>query len=144
MNIDELVARESVRDVYARYNRSGDKGRLDELAACFTPLGVLDVAGHFVARGREEIVRHLQASAGPSRWTRGGAGRPVVRHFLASLRFDEVGPDLVRSSAYFLVCAADAVDHWGTYRDVLVSTETGWLFESRSVSVDGTAELVEA
>lgn len=143
MNIEELAARESVRDVYARYNRSGDKGRLNELAACFTEGGVLDVGGHFVAHGRAEIVRRLQASAGPERWARRGATRPTVRHFVSSLRFDEVGPDLVRSSAYYMVCAAGAVDHWGTYRDLLVPTTAGWLFESRSVTVDGMSEGVD-
>ena len=37
----ELVAREHIRDTLARYNWSGDAGRLDDLADTFCPDGVL-------------------------------------------------------------------------------------------------------
>jgi hypothetical protein len=55
MTLDELVARERVRDTYARYNHSGDRGRLDDLAACFTEDGTLEFKGRFTAQGRSAI-----------------------------------------------------------------------------------------
>ena len=45
MTLDELIARECVRDTYARYNHAGDRGRIEELAACFTVDGILEVKG---------------------------------------------------------------------------------------------------
>jgi hypothetical protein len=41
----ELVAREHIRDTLARYNWSGDAGRLDDLADTFCADGVLAVGG---------------------------------------------------------------------------------------------------
>lgn len=140
MNVEELIARELVRDRYARYNRAGDKGRLDELAACFTEDGTLEARNTFAAKGRQnirdtliavsaELVAHATAQAATT--------RPIVRHFVASLRFDSIASDRIESSAYFAVFHADATDHWGTYRDVLVPVGDEWLFERRLVVVDG-------
>jgi SnoaL-like domain len=39
VEIWELVVRERIRDTLARYNWSGDAGRLDDLADTFTPDG---------------------------------------------------------------------------------------------------------
>jgi hypothetical protein len=58
---------------------------------------------------------------------------------VSSLRFDTVERQRITSSAYFLVCAADRVDHWGTYRDQLVRAGGDWLIQYRSVAVDGRA-----
>ncbi len=142
VDLAELIIRESVRDRYAAYNRSGDKGRLAELADCFTPDGVLEAAGYFTARGRREIIDALsgppggQGRLGDSPFADEGTPAPKVRHFVSSLRFDEVSTDVVRSSAYFLVCVGERVDHWGTYRDVLTRRDGRWLFSHRVVVVD--------
>jgi hypothetical protein len=140
LRVEELIARELVRDRYARYNRAGDKGRLDELAACFTEHGELEAGDAFTAVGRREIVDTLASvsrgliSSGAADATR---RRPIVRHFVASLRFDSIAPTRIESSAYFVVFHADAADHWGTYRDVLVPDGGNWLFERRVVVIEG-------
>src|SRR3954466_2578609 len=41
----ELVARESIRDLIARYNGNGDAGRIGDVVALFAPDAVLDVMG---------------------------------------------------------------------------------------------------
>src|SRR3954464_15685043 len=41
----ELVAREAIRDLVARYNANGDSGRIDEVIALFAPHAVLDIMG---------------------------------------------------------------------------------------------------
>lgn len=47
----ELVAREHIRDTLARYNWSGDAGRLDELADTFSPDGALEIRAFEPLRG---------------------------------------------------------------------------------------------
>lgn len=66
MEMWELVARERVRDTVAAYSHAGDRFRIEELASCFTPDGVLAVKSRSPARGREEIVRMLTGGR-PSR-----------------------------------------------------------------------------
>jgi hypothetical protein len=132
----ELVARECVRDTVATYAHAGDRFRLEELASCFTETGILEIKGHDSATGRTAIVEML------SRRPRSGAPSPqasesfFVRHFVTNLRFDEVSPERIHSSAYFLVVTGDGPDHWGRYRDVLVPVGDRWLFESRLAAVD--------
>lgn len=140
MDIDELVARELVRDRYARYNRSGDKGRLDELAACFTEDGVLEARNTFVAKGRQEIAATLASVSGrpATAAVTDPPVRRIVRHYVASLRFESVTATRVKSSAYFVVFDAVGADHWGSYRDSLVRVGAEWLFESRLVVVEGS------
>jgi hypothetical protein len=53
----ELLARESIRDLVARYNMLGDSGRIDEVAALFCPDGCLEIGDRTatrVVRGREQ------------------------------------------------------------------------------------------
>ena len=51
MEMWELVARERIRDTLARYNWSGDAGRLDGLAETFCTDGVLEIRGMEPLRG---------------------------------------------------------------------------------------------
>jgi hypothetical protein len=139
----ELTAREAVRDTVSRYAVSGDRFRLDELAACFTASGSLTVKGRSSAQGREAIVRMLGGGGG------GTADRPAdaprrpgffVRHFVTNLCFESVRPDRIESTAYFLVLTELGPDHWGRYRDVFVPAADGrWLLESRLAAVDAGA-----
>ena len=46
MLMAELLAREAIRDLLARYTYNGDRGRIDALAACFADDGVLEFPGH--------------------------------------------------------------------------------------------------
>lgn len=149
MDIEELLARELVRERYAQYNRSGDKGRLDELAACFTEAGVLELRNSFVASGRTDIVEALMDTSkklvahAPAR---GSNDRNIIRHYVSSLRFETIAPARIESSAYFVAFQSDGADHWGTYRDVLVKVGDEWLFERRLVLVEGArkASLAQA
>jgi hypothetical protein len=150
MEMWELVAREQVRDTVATYNHCGDRLLLDEMAACFTPDGVLETKAGWTARGRAEIiarlggVRELTAATVGAEQARpagpGPVGAPAfIRHFVANLRFDAVAPDRIDTSAYFCVLTAAGVDHWGRYRDVLVPAEGRWLFAHRTVRTDAFA-----
>jgi hypothetical protein len=136
----ELIARERIRDTVAAYTHSGDRGRVEQLAECFTEDGVLEIKGQETATGRAGIITMLtgvveHASAALA------DGRPgIVRHFVTNLRFDEITPQLARTSSYFLVMTANGPDHWGRYRDVLVPVGDRWLITHRLVRLDASAE----
>ena len=54
MKPGELEARESIRDLVARYNANGDAGRLDAVLELFAEDAVLEVPGETL-RGRAAI-----------------------------------------------------------------------------------------
>lgn len=140
MDADELLARESVRDLIARYTWAGDRGRSAELAALFTVDGVLDVGEHGGRwAGRATIEAQLDAVA--ARVAAAGASPGPVRHHVSSTVIDIVSPTEATSSSYFLVITAIGPDHWGRYRDRFTVDPAGvWRFAERTVRVDGHAE----
>jgi hypothetical protein len=133
----ELVAREQIRDTLARYNWSGDAGRLDGLAETFCTDGVLEIRGLEPLRGRTEIASFISGVTG------GVAAsvdvKPVVRHNVANVLFTGLSPDLAQVSSYFTVVTQIGLDHFGRYRDTLVPESGIWLIKHRKVSTDWAA-----
>ena len=137
MEMWELVAREQIRDTLARYNWSGDAGRLDGLAKTFCTDGVLEIRGEEPLRGRTEIVSFLGGV------TRNVASkvdvRPVVRHNVANVMFTGLTREVAHVSSYFTVVTHIGLDHFGRYRDTLVPDGGTWLIKHRKVSTDWAA-----
>jgi hypothetical protein len=136
----EVVAREQIRDTLARYNWSGDAGRIDGLAETFCADGVLEVRGMQPLRGRSEIVAFLGGVTGN---VAAGANdaevKPIVRHNVANVLFSQLAPDRAHVSSYFTVVTHIGLDHFGRYRDILVPDGGTWLIEHRKVSTDWAA-----
>ncbi|MGY1740977.1 MULTISPECIES: nuclear transport factor 2 family protein [unclassified Blastococcus] len=130
----ELVARERVRDTLARYNWAGDAGRAEELAAAFTPDGVLQLRGGATATGRAEIRELIGGVAGAPPVDPGV--RRLVRHLLTNTRFTAVSPEEVTTASYFTVVTERGLDHTGRYRDTFVPVGDEWLIAHRLVSTD--------
>ncbi len=133
----ELVAREQIRDTLARYNWSGDAGRLDGLAETFCGDGVLEIRGSEPLRGRSEIASFLSGITG-SVAARADV-KPVVRHNVANVLFTGLTPDRAEVSSYFTVFTQIGLDHFGRYRDTLVPEGGTWLIKHRKVSTDWAA-----
>ena len=137
---DELAIREAVRDTLARYNHAGDRGRLDELAAQFTPDGILEIHGGDRLEGRAAIIEGL---GGVVRRSSEGAAPsglpPIIRHHVSSVLIHDVTPERAEAASYFAVLTRDGLDHWGRYRDVLVPFEGRWLLAHRLVRTDAYA-----
>jgi hypothetical protein len=133
----ELVAREQIRDTLARYNWSGDAGRLDGLAETFCADGVLEIRGSEPLRGRAEIVAFL---GGVTRNVAVNVDvKPVIRHNVANVLFTRLTPDEAHVSCYFTVVTHIGLDHFGRYRDTLVPDGGTWLIKHRKVSTDWAA-----
>lgn len=136
MDAVEAIAREQIRDVIARYNHAGDRGRLDALVACFCEDGVLELPDLPALRGREAIERHLAAVV---RELAANTERATLRHHVASVRIELAGADAADAWACFSVFTEIGLDHWGGYRDRLVRVGDAWLLANRRVRVDGAA-----
>lgn len=137
VELSELVGREAVRDLVARYTWAGDRGRSADLADLFAVDGVLDVGEHGGRwEGRSEIVRQLDAVA--DRVAVAGTSPGPVRHHVSSLVIDVTSPTEPTASSYFVVLTGIGVDHWGRYRDrFALGPDGAWRFAERTVSVDG-------
>ena len=138
----ELVARESIRDLIARYNANGDTGRFDEVIELFAPDAVMDVGGQRY-EGRDAIRTIFTSAAqrvradGGERRDRGGARAPHLRHFTATHQIDVTSATTATSRCYFQVLMPHGLDHWGRYLDEFGVVDGRWRFTSRRVITDG-------
>ena len=133
----ELVAREHIRDTLARYNWSGDAGRIDGLAETFCADGILEIRGAERLYGRSAIVSFLSGVTGNV--AASTDAKPIVRHNVTNILFDEVTPDQAQVQCYFAVVTHIGLDHIGRYRDTLVPDGDTWRIKHRKVSTDWTA-----
>lgn len=137
MEIWELIARERIRDTLARYNWSGDSGRLDDLAETFCEDGVLEVRGFEPLHGRAAILAFLGGVTGNV--AHSSDVKPIVRHNVANVLFHNVTWDQAQVSCYFSVVTHIGLDHVGRYRDTLVPDGDVWKIRRRKVSTDWAA-----
>ena len=140
MERTDLIAREHIRDLLARYTWAGDRGDAAGLADCFTANGVLDLGGHGgTIQGRDAIAAEITKVIARAA-TAGGSPGPV-HHHVSSVLIDLDHHDSATVQSYFLVITAIGPDHWGRYADRVVETVPGgpWRFAERKVRVDGHA-----
>jgi hypothetical protein len=136
MDVEELIAREEIRTLIARYNHAGDRGRLDELLACFGQDGVMELEGIAPLQGRAAIRRHL---AGVMESFAAATERAILRHHVSSVSIELVSPLEARAHSYFAVFTEVGLDHWGRYTDHFACMDGCWHIAHRRVRVDGAA-----
>jgi hypothetical protein len=129
----ELVAREQIRDLVARYAANVDSGRFDEVVSLFAPNATF-VLRNRRYEGRDEI-RSIFTTAGESLGSHQG-GNPLIRHHITTHQIDVLSPTEARSRCYFVAFVADGVDHWGRYIDEFGLVEGDWRFTSRRDFID--------
>jgi len=135
MELWELVARESIRDVIARYNANGDSGRFDQVVELFAPDAVMELDNGKVYRGREEI-RTIFTDAAST--LRDRPGPMLLRHMTSTLQIDVVSPTEAKSRCYYHVLMSHGLDHWGRYIDEFGVIDGQWRFTRRREMLDGT------
>ena len=133
----ELVARESIRDLVARYNANGDSGRFEPLMELFAPDAVMELSGEVYA-GHERIRSIFTSTAENITAQPAPASAPVhLRHSTATLQIDVESPTVARSRCYYTVLMAHGLDHWGRYIDEFGVIDGRWRFTRRQVFTDG-------
>jgi ketosteroid isomerase-like protein len=135
MELWQLVARESIRDLVARYNSNGDSGRFTQVRALFVDDATM-VIEQATYTGIEEIMTIFagakDALAAPS-----GAAAAYVRHMTATHQIDLVDEGAATGRCYFQVLTSIGLDHWGRYVDRYTQRDGVWKFARRHVTVDG-------
>ncbi|HXC39723.1 MAG TPA: nuclear transport factor 2 family protein [Burkholderiales bacterium] len=138
MEMWEVIVRECVRDVMARYNAYGDRGAIDDMVALFAPDAVM-TAGERVCHGRDEIRTIFTGGAAVFK-TASGARAPRVKHFTTSPQIDVDSPTSARARCWYQVVMNHGLDHWGSYKDEFTVVDGRWMFKSRRVTTDGVSD----
>jgi len=133
MEVWEVIACESIRNLATRYNSNGDAGRFSQVIALFAPDAVMELTGRTYS-GHDEI---LTIFTGTQSQVRGGGAPSYVRHFVATHQIDLVDREHASGRAYFAVISGTGLDHWGRYIDRYRVVGGDWRFAHRRVVVDG-------
>jgi hypothetical protein len=140
MTLDDLLAREAIRDTMAKYNISGDRLKVDDYVACFTEDGIME--SEFVPEdkafrysGKAEILAWQQ------RWLNREPGDAVhkasfIRHHLSTSKIDITGPDTAKARTYWVAWTDIGPDHAGYYLDDFRKVGDEWLIAHRRVRLD--------
>lgn len=132
MTPEDVVAREAIRATLAAYHYAGDRGRIDDLVACFTEDGVLELSNG-VHRGRDAIRTALSGVGG-------GTPPAFLHHHLTTTYTELTGPGTAKGSCYFLVMSPVGIDHSGRYADLYAEVDGQWLIGHRKAVVSWAAE----
>lgn len=142
MTLEDILAREAIRDVIAKYTVSGDRLRIDDFVSCFTQDAVMEservpadrlfrYEGRAAIRGWQE------------RWLKGEGGTHAatfVRHHLSTSKIDLTGPDSAEARTYWSAWTDIGPDHAGYYLDTFRKVDGAWLIAHRRVRMDWEAD----
>ncbi|HUC05420.1 MAG TPA: nuclear transport factor 2 family protein [Acidimicrobiales bacterium] len=134
-DLPDLLARESIRDLVARYNSYGDSGLFDRMLELFAPDAVLEVQGQ-AHQGLDDI--RLVFTGVPERTSASGSGGApaYLRHCTATHQIDLRDDTSATGRCYFFVLTAVGLDHWGRYLDEYRVVDGEWRFARRRVQTD--------
>jgi hypothetical protein len=142
MDVHDLIARESIRDLVARYNAYGDSGRFEALSELFAVEAVMEIVGlgGGVVRheGRTDIGK-IFSRVSDRVGSRVADGPSYIRHFTATHQIDLIDGDHAEGRLYFVVFMPHGLDHWGRYVDRYQRVDDAWVFAHRKVYVEGRA-----
>lgn len=136
LELSDLLAREAIRDLVARYNAYGDGGLIDRMVELFADDATLEV-GDDVHQGRDAIRSLFSGTVDRSA---GAAGGPTyVRHSTSTHQIDLVDDAHATGRCYFTVLTRIGLDHWGRYLDDYRTVDGEWRFARRRVLTDDFA-----
>lgn len=142
MTLEDLLAREAIRDTMAKYTTAGDRLRIDDFVSCFTADAVME-SEHVPADRMFRYEGHAAIRAWQERWLEGeGAthGATFVRHHLSTSKIDLTGPDSASVRTYWVAWTDIGPDHAGYYVDTFRKEGGDWLIAHRRVRLDWEAE----
>lgn len=141
MNVEELLARESIRQTMAAYTMAGDRLRVDDFAAVFTEDAVFESEGVkgadlFRHQGREAI-RGWLAGWGARAARSTAVKRPTfIRHHLSTCQIELTASDAAKTRTYWVAYTDIGPDHGGYYLDSFRKVGDRWLIAHRRVRLD--------
>lgn len=132
----ELVARESIRDLVARYNANGDSGRFGHVRELFCSEATMNIGDARTYSGIDDVMTIFTRTKGDTGAT---PGLTHVRHTTSTHQIDLFDEQSASGRLYFTVLTDIGIDHWGRYVDTYGVEDGVWKFTSRTVTVDGWA-----
>lgn len=140
MATDEVALRVGVAALLNAYQYLADTGKVQRLAQLFAPDGVLEI-GAETFTGPDEVLGLLTRTGGDF----ADADFLPARHHLSSIHVEPQADGSAKTYACFQFIGTRGLDHWGTYRDVVVPSGdgnadgAGWRFRRRRVITEGFA-----
>lgn len=144
MTLDQLLAREGIRQTMASYTMAGDRLKADAFVDVFTDDAILETDGvpqadAFRYEGREQIRSWI------TRWLQPPAEGPVhqasfIRHHLATSEIELTGPETAKARTYWTAYTDIGPDHCGYYLDAYRKVGDRWLLAHRRIRLDWRSE----
>lgn len=135
MELWELIARESIRDLVARYNANGDSGRFEQVLELFADDAAMET-DEGVFEGIDGI-RTIFSGAKDTLSSMGGGTPRYIRHMTTTHQIDLISQTEARGRCYYIVVMEHGLDHWGRYLDQYGLVDGAWKFTRRRVTLDG-------
>ena len=138
--MDRSQVRAGVTALLNTYQYLADTGKVDRLAQLFAPDGVLQI-GAETFTGPSDVLGLFTRTSGQFV----DADFLPARHHLSSIHVEPHPDGSAKSYACFQFIGTRGLDHWGTYRDVVVPSSDGntdgdgWRFARRRVITEGFA-----
>jgi 3-phenylpropionate/cinnamic acid dioxygenase small subunit len=141
MTLDELLARESIRQTLENYTLAGDRLREDDFVAVFTDDAVLESDGvpdsdSFRYEGSQAIRAWIARWRTPSENAPRTPQATFVRHHLSTCQIELTGGDTARGRTYWVAYTDIGPDHCGYYLDTFRKVGERWLIAHRKVRLD--------
>lgn len=133
----QLLARESIRDLVARYNANGDTGRFAQVRELFSATATMDIGDGRLYQGLDEV---MTIFTGTKETTGASDQLSHVRHSTTTHQIDLIDHEHAQGRLYFFVVTDIGLDHWGRYVDSYIVEDRQWKFASRKVTVDGWSD----
>ncbi|MCV7153507.1 nuclear transport factor 2 family protein [Mycolicibacterium pyrenivorans] len=132
--------RAGVTNLLTTYQYLADTGKVERLAALFGADGVLEIGAESFT-GPTEVLGLFTRTSGQFV----DADFLPARHHLSSIYVEPLPDGSAKAYACFQFIGTRGLDHWGTYRDVVVpaiddiADGDGWRFARRRVITEGFA-----
>jgi hypothetical protein len=140
MGTSTSEVRVGVTALLTTYQYLADTGKVDRLAQLFAPDGVLEIGAETFS-GPSEVLGLFTRTSGHFV----DADFLPARHHLSSIYVEPRPDGSAKTYACFQFIGTRGLDHWGTYRDVVVPAfdenpdGAGWRFAHRRVITEGFA-----
>ena len=143
MTLDEMLAREAIRQTIAAYTVAGDRLREEDFIAVFTEDAILESEGVpesdlFRYEGRAAIRAWIARWRSPETATRTHQAS-FVRHHLSTCHIELTGTGTARARTYWAAWTDIGPDHAGYYLDELHEQDGRWLIRHRRIRRDWQA-----
>jgi 3-phenylpropionate/cinnamic acid dioxygenase small subunit len=152
MELWELIARESIRDLVARYNANGDSGRFEQMLQVFAEDASMELVAVDGTVRRYDGIAHVATifTETKANWDAGARAsggiattvrpRHHIRHFTSTHQIDLVDETHATGRCYFFVIMPHGLDHWGRYVDEYGVRDGRWVITLRRALSDGRVD----